>query len=405
MKSIISEKIKEEFPIFKRKINGKRLVYLDSAATSQKPRQVINAEKEFYEKMNANIHRGIYRLSEEATIAYEDAHRKVARLINARFKEIIFTKNTTESINLLAYTLGQRLKKDDEILITLMEHHSNFVPWLQLAKRTGAKIKYMQVDKEGKVKVEESLFTRKTKIVAFSHVSNVLGIINPVKEITEKAHKAGALVVLDAAQSVPHLPVDVQELDVDFMAFSSHKMLGPTGIGVLYGKQELLETLAPFLFGGDMIREVTQEETTFNDLPWKFEAGTPNIAGGIAFGAAVDYLMNLGLKNIEEYERELLRYAHERLAQVKEIILYGPKDLNKKTSIIAFNIKGIHPHDVASILDQEGVCIRGGHHCAMPLIKALGLDAVCRVSFSIYNTKEDIDVFIKALEKVKQVFL
>ncbi len=405
MKTIIPKDIKKDFPIFTREIHGKPLVYLDSASTSQKPKQVIDTEKEYYERMNANIHRGVYKLSEEATLAYEDAHRKVARLINAKFKEIIFTKNTTESINLLAYTLGQKLKKGDEILITAMEHHSNLVPWQQVAKRAGATLKIMQVNKQGELIVDDKLFTKKTKIVAFSHVSNVLGTINPVQEIIQKAHAVGALVVLDAAQSVPHMPVDVQDLDVDFMAFSSHKMLGPTGIGVLYGKQALLEVLNPFLFGGDMIREVKFEDTTFNDLPWKFEAGTPNIAGAIAFGAAVDYLMNMGLKNIEQHEQELLRYAHEQLAKVKGLTLYGPKDLTKKSGIVAFNMEGIHSHDVSSIVDQEGICIRGGHHCAMPLIKELKLEAACRVSFYLYNTKEDIDRLVKALEKVRQVFL
>ncbi len=405
MKSIIPKDIKKEFPIFTREINGKSLIYLDSASTSQKPQVVIDTEKNYYERMNANVHRGVYQLSEEATLAYEDAHRKVARLINAKFKEIIFTKNTTESVNLVAYTLGQTLKKGDEILITVMEHHSNLVPWQQVAKRTGATLKAIAVDKKGQLIIDEELFTKKTKIVAFSHVSNVLGTINPVKDIIKKAHAVNALVVLDAAQSVPHMPVDVQELDVDFMAFSSHKMLGPTGIGVLYGKQALLENLDPFLFGGDMIREVKMEDSTFNDLPWKFEAGTPHIAGGIALGAAVDYLMNIGLKNIEQHERELLAYAHEQLSKVKGITIYGPTNLIHKGGIISFNIEGIHSHDVASILDTEGICIRGGHHCAMPLMKNMDLAATCRVSFYLYNTKEDIDRLVKALEKVKKVFL
>ena len=288
MKTLIPKEIKNDFPIFKRKIHGKSLVYLDSASSSQKPKQVIEALSNYYEKMHANIHRGIYTLSEEATLAYEDAHRKVARLINAKFKEIIFTKNTTESINLLAYSLGLELKKGDEILLTEMEHHANLVPWQQIAKRVGAVVKFIKVNKEGELIVDEQLFTKKTKIVAVTHISNVLGTINPIAEIIGKGHKVGAKVVIDAAQSIPHMPFDVKALDADFVAFSSHKMLGPTGIGVLYGKQELLEQMTPFLYGGDMIKEVTLEDSTFNDLPWKFEAGTPNIAGGIAFGTAVE---------------------------------------------------------------------------------------------------------------------
>ena len=404
MKSIIPPTIKEDFPIFKRKIQGKKLVYLDSASSSQKPKQVIQALSNYYEKMHANIHRGIYTLSEEATLAYEDAHRKVARLINAKFKEIIFTKNTTESINLLAYSLGLELKKGDEILLTEMEHHANLVPWQQIAKRVGAVVKFIKVNKEGELIVDEQLFTKKTKIVAVTHISNVLGTINPIAEIIGKGHKVGAKVVIDAAQSIPHMPFDVKALDADFVAFSSHKMLGPTGIGVLYGKQELLEQMTPFLYGGDMIKEVTLEDSTFNDLPWKFEAGTPNIAGGIAFGTAVEYLTNIGMHNIEQHDKELLKYAHEQLSKVKGITIYGPKDLKKKSSIIAFNFEDIHPHDVSSILDTEGIAIRGGHHCAMPLMKILNLQSSCRLSLYLYNTTEDIDALVKALEKVRKVF-
>ncbi|MBS3144757.1 cysteine desulfurase [Candidatus Woesearchaeota archaeon] len=404
MKTLIPKEIKNDFPIFKRKIHGKSLVYLDSASSSQKPKQVIEALSNYYEKMHANIHRGIYTLSEEATLAYEDAHRKVARLINAKFKEIIFTKNTTESINLLAYSLGLELKKGDEILLTEMEHHANLVPWQQIAKRVGAVVKFIKVNKEGELIVDEQLFTKKTKIVAVTHISNVLGTINPIAEIIGKGHKVGAKVVIDAAQSIPHMPFDVKALDADFVAFSSHKMLGPTGIGVLYGKQELLEQMTPFLYGGDMIKEVTLEDSTFNDLPWKFEAGTPNIAGGIAFGTAVEYLTNIGMHNIEQHDKELLKYAHEQLSKVKGITIYGPKDLKKKSSIIAFNFEDIHPHDVSSILDTEGIAIRGGHHCAMPLMKILNLQSSCRLSLYLYNTTEDIDALVKALEKVRKVF-
>ncbi len=404
MKTIISKDIKNDFPIFQRKIHGKPLVYLDSAASSQKPKQVIQALSNYYEKMHANIHRGIYTLSEEATLAYEDAHRKVARLINAKFKEIIFTKNTTESINLLAYSLGLELKKGDEILLSEMEHHANLVPWQQIAKRVGAVVKFLKVNKDGELIVDDKLFTNKTKIVSVAHISNVLGTINPIKEIIIKAHKIGAKVIIDAAQSIPHMPVDVKELNADFVAFSGHKMLGPTGIGVLYGKQELLEQMTPFLYGGDMIKEVTLETSTFNDLPWKFEAGTPNIAGGIAFGVAIEYLMNIGMHNIEQHDKELLQYAQQQLSKVKGITLYGPKDLKKKACIIAFNFEDIHPHDVSSILDTEGIAIRGGHHCAMPLMKALGIQASCRLSLYLYNTPEDIDALVKALEKVRKVF-
>ncbi len=404
MKTLIPKEIKNDFPIFKRKIHGKSLVYLDSASSSQKPKQVIEALSSYYEKMHANIHRGIYTLSEEATLAYEDAHRKVARLINAKFKEIIFTKNTTESINLLAYSLGLELNKGDEILLTEMEHHANLVPWQQIAKRVGAVVKFIKVNKEGELIVDEKLFTKKTKIVSVVHISNVLGTINPIEKIISLGHKVGAKVIIDAAQSIPHISFDVKALDADFVAFSSHKMLGPTGIGVLYGKQELLEQMTPFLYGGDMIKEVTLENTTFNDLPWKFEAGTPNIAGGIAFGAAVEYLMNIGMHNIEQHDKELLKYAHEQLSKVKGITIYGPKDLNKKSAIIAFNFEDIHPHDISSILDTEGIAIRGGHHCAMPLMKVLGIQSSCRLSLYLYNTPEDIDALVKALEKVRKVF-
>ncbi|MBI1973057.1 cysteine desulfurase [Candidatus Woesearchaeota archaeon] len=404
MKTTIPPSIKNDFPIFKRKIHGKPLVYLDSASSSQKPRQVIDTIKDYYEKTHANIHRGVYTLSEEATLAYEDAHRKVARFINAKFKEIIFTKNTTESINLLAYSLGLELKKGDEILLTEMEHHSNLVPWQQIAKRVGAAVKFMKVSQEGELVIDNKLFTPNTKIVAVTHISNVMGTINPIKEIIQKARSIGAKVVIDAAQSAPHIPIDVKELDADFLAFSSHKMLGPTGVGVLYGKQEFLEKMTPFLYGGDMIKEVKLEDTTFNDLPWKFEAGTPNIAGGIALGTAIDYLTNIGMHSIDQHEKELLQYAHEQLSKVKGITIYGPRDLKKKAGIIAFNFEDIHPHDVSSILDTEGIAIRGGHHCAMPLMKVLDIQASCRLSLYLYNTKEDIDVLVKALEKVRKVF-
>jgi len=399
-------KIRKDFPILKRKINGKPLVYLDNAATSQKPKVVIDALNNYYKKYNANVHRGIHKLSEEATQAYEETRKKVAKFINAKSeKEIIFTKNTTEAINLVMYSLGMQLKAGDEIISSVMEHHSNIVPW-QFLQNFGIKLKFVDINEDGTLKLEdyEKLITENTKLITVAHVSNVLGTINPVKEISKIARKNNALFLVDAAQSVPHIKVDVQEINCDFMAFSSHKMLGPTGVGVLYGKRELLEQMKPFLYGGDMIREVSLYETKYNEVPWKFEAGTPNIADVIAFGAAIDYLEKIGMKNIEKHEKELTKYALKKLSKIKNLEIYGPKNLNQRIGVISFNLKNIHPHDVASILDQEGIAIRSGHLCAQPLMKRLNIQAAARASFYLYNTKQEIDKLAYALLKVKRVF-
>ena len=394
--------MRKDFPILGRKVNGKSLVYLDNAATSQKPLQVIDAISQYYKVYNSNVHRGIHKLSEEATVEYERAHSKSASLINSSFEEIVFTKNTTESINLLAYSLGLRLQKGDEILLSEMEHHSNLVPWQQIAKMRKAVVKYVCVTADGLLEMDDfhSKLGKRTKIVSVAHVSNVLGTINPVKEMARAVHDAGALFVVDAAQSVPHMPVDVMSIGCDFLAFSAHKMLGPTGIGVLYGKKDLLEEMPPFLYGGDMIREVSFEDSRFNDLPWKFEAGTPNIAGAVGFGAAIDYLKKVGLENIFGHEKNLAAYALKLLSDAK-VEIYGPK---VRTGVVSFNLAGIHAHDVAAILDQEGIAVRGGHHCAMPLMKKLNINGSVRASFYLYNTKDDVEALAAALSKVWKVF-
>ena len=399
------EKIRKDFPILDVKVHGKPLIYLDNAATTQKPKTVINAVTDYYENYNANIHRSIHKLGEEATAAYEEAHSKVANFINAGFEEIIFTKGTTEGLNLLAYSLTNDLRAGDEIVISQMEHHSNFVPWQQLALRKKLKLKFIEIDENGLLKkdsINENI-TDKTKIVSLTHVSNVLGTVNDVKEIGKIAHENDALFIVDAAQSVPHIPVDVKKIDCDFLAFSGHKMLGPTGIGGLYGKKELLQEMEPFLYGGEMIKEVTFEQTKFNDLPWKFEAGTMNIAQGIGLGAAIDYLNKIGMKNIENYENGLVSYAMKRLSEIKEIEIYGP-DADKRSGLVAFNVKDVHAHDTATILDGEGIAVRAGHHCAMPLASVLGIAASARASFYLYNTKEEIDKLAEGINKVIKVF-
>jgi cysteine desulfurase/selenocysteine lyase len=401
-----TNKIRRDFPILKRRVNGKPLIYLDNAATSQKPEAVIDALTTYYKKYNANVHRGIHKLSEEATQAYEETRKKISKFINAKSeKEIIFTKNTTEAINLVMYSFGMQLKPGDEVISSVMEHHSNIVPW-QFLQNFGIKLKFVDINEDGTLKIEdyEKLITPHTKLIAVTHVSNVLGTINPIKEISRIAHKNNILLLVDAAQSVPHMEVDVQEIDCDFMAFSSHKMLGPTGVGVLYAKRELLERMKPFLYGGDMIREVSLYETKYNEVPWKFEAGTPNIADVIAFGAAIEYLEKIGMKNIEKHERELTKYALKKLSKIKNLEIYGPKNPNQRIGVISFNLKNIHPHDVASILDQEGIAIRSGHLCAQPLMKRLNIQAAARASFYLYNTKKDIDKLVQALLKVKKVF-
>lgn len=400
-------KIKEDFPIFERKVNGKSLVYLDNAATAQKPLSVIESIENYYKRHNANIHRGVHTLSYESTVMYEEGHKKVAEFIGAPdWTNIIFTRNATESINLVAYGWGlHNLNEGDEVLITIMEHHSNIVPWQMLRDLRGIKLRYIDVDEEGKLRLDnlDSLITDKTRLVSIIHASNVTGAVNPVKFIAEEAKKVGALVLVDGAQSVPHLPIDVLDMGCDFFVASGHKMLGPTGIGFLYGREELLLEMKPFLYGGDMIEKVTMEESTWNELPWKFEAGTPNIAGGIALGAAVDYLNLFGIENICSHEAELTEYAAARLSEIPWIKTYGPT-VGERVGVISFNVDGVHPHDVAGTLDEEGIAVRSGHHCAQPLMHRLGMDYAARMSFYIYNTKEEIDLTIQALEKAKKLF-
>jgi cysteine desulfurase / selenocysteine lyase len=400
--------IRQDFPILARQVHNKPLVYLDSTASSQKPRAVLEAMDEYYHMYNANVHRGVYEISEEATARMERARVKVARFINARqSKQVIFTRNTSESINLVAYSWGSaNIQAGDLILLTEMEHHSNLVPWQLLALRTGARLEFIPVTDDGQLRLDvyAQLLEQKPKLVAFTHMSNVLGTINPVREMVASAHAAGALALVDAAQSVPHLLVDVQELNVDFLCFSGHKMLGPTGIGVLYGKRELLEEMPPFMGGGDMIRTVHLRESTWNDLPWKFEAGTPAIAEAIGLGAAVDYLSALGMENVVRHEQEITAYALQQLQALPELTIYGP-EASKRGGVVSFTLGDIHPHDLASILDQEvGVAIRAGHHCAQPLMERYGLSATARASFYVYTTPMDIDVLVDGLRKAQRIF-
>lgn len=399
-------KIREDFPILSLKVNGRDIVYLDNSATSQKPKAVINAIKEYNEKMNGNPHRGAHYLSVAATEAYENAREKVKRFIGAdKSNEIIFTRNTTESINLIAYTYGMTyIKPGDEIVIAVSEHHSNILPWQMVARAKNAVLKYMYLNKEGILDDNEfkSKITDKTKIVSIAQMSNVLGTIFPVKEIIKYAHSKGAVVIVDGAQSVPHMKVDVKDLDADFFAFSGHKMLGPMGIGVLYGKEKILLETPPFLTGGDMIEYVTEQEATFAELPHKFEAGTQNVEGAVGLAAAIDYLEAIGLDEIEEYERQLTSYTLDKLKEIPYVSLYGPKDVNLRGGIISFNIKDVHPHDVASIIDTYGVSVRSGHHCAQPLMKYLGIQASCRASFYFYNTFEEADKFIDSIKNVRK---
>lgn len=400
------QRIREDFPILSRQVNGKPLVYFDSSATSQKPSPVIAAINNYYKNHNANVHRGIHKLAEEATIAYEEAHQKVSRFIHGKgLEEIVFTKNTTESLNLLAYSLTKSLKKGDEIALTQMEHHSNLVPWQQLSKERGLVVKFIKIDQEGKLDPEsiQETITKKTKIVSLTHVSNALGTVNPVKEIGKIAHENGALFVVDAAQSVPHMPVDVTKLECDFLAFSGHKMCGPTGIGVLYGKKELLENLPPFLYGGEMISQVTFEDTSFAELPWKFEAGTMNIAEAVGLAAAIDYLTKIGMENVHQYEKSLTSYGYKILSDIPNLTLYGPSP-PERAGILSFNVSGIHPHDLSTLLDQDGIAIRAGHHCAMPLMNVLNVPGTARASLYFYNTREELDRLAESLEKAKKVF-
>ena len=385
---------KKDFPI----LLENNIAYLDSGATTQKPREVIDAVDRYYKTQNANPHRGAYSLSIEATQVYEQTREKVAKFINSQSSsQIIFTKNASESLNLIAYSYGlDNLKKDDEIVLSIMEHHSNLVPWQYVAKKTGSKLKYMYINDNFELSDEEikSKITDKTKIVGITHVSNVTGTINNVEEIIKYAHSKGAIVVLDASQSIPHMKIDVQKLDADFVVFSGHKMLSPLGIGVLYGKKELLENMTPFLMGGDMIEYVYEQETTYAPLPSKFEAGTQNVGGVVGLGAAIDYIEKVGYDNIEKIEKELVKYVK----------LYMTSNENNHSAVISFNIIGVHPHDVASILDSQGVCVRSGNHCAQPLLRYLGIDSTCRASFYLYNTKEDVDRLVEAIKKAYKMF-
>ncbi|KGE18505.1 cysteine desulfurase [Paenibacillus wynnii] len=398
--------IREHFPILNQNINGHPLVYLDSAATSQKPRQVIEAVKKYYEWDNANVHRGVHTLGSRATDAYEGAREKLAKFINARStKEIIFTRGTTTALNIVASSYGpSAVGEGDEIVLTQMEHHSNLIPWQQLAKRTGATLKYIPLQPDGTITLEdaEKTITDKTKIVAIAYVSNVMGVTHPIKELAAIAHRHGAVIVVDGAQSTPHMKVDVQALDCDFYALSGHKMLAPTGIGALYGKRSLLEAMDPVEFGGEMIDDVGLYESTWKELPWKFEGGTPIIAGAVGLGAAIDFLQEIGLDEIHHHETELAAYAEQRLSEINGLTIYGP--LKRKVGVVTFNLGDVHPHDVATVLDAEGIAIRAGHHCCQPLMRWLEVSSTARASFYLYNTEEDVDRLVSALLKTKEYF-
>lgn len=421
-------KIREDFPILKRKLKGdKSLVYLDNAATTQKPQAVIDAIREYYMNYNSNIHRAVHQMAEEATIAFETARQKVAKFVNARSAdEIIFTRNATEAINLVAYSWGRKyVGTGDRVIITEIEHHSNIVPWQILTKEKGARLQYVGVDDNGYLKMQEYsdyLATPKStdenksggrsgagvegraKLVSVSHMSNVLGTIIPIYDIIRMAHEKGVPVLVDGAQSVPHMPVDVQKLDCEFMAFSAHKMLGPTGVGVLYAKREVLDEMPPFMGGGDMIKEVHKYETRYNDLPFKFEGGTPNIADVIGFGAAIDYLQDIGMDKVREHEIDITKYAIDAITGIKGVTLYGPSDVRDRGGVVSFNIGDIHPHDLATIMSDHGVAIRSGHHCAQVLMERLDVAATSRASFYIYNTKDEVDIFINALHEARRLF-
>lgn len=406
--SFSADKIKADFMILNQFVNEEPLVYLDNAATSQKPTTVLAAVEQYYRQNNANVHRGVHTLAERATAQYEAARQKVQHFIHAKESaEVLFTRGTTTSLNWVAKSYGEEsVHQGDEILISVMEHHSNIVPWQQLAKRQRAVLKYIDITSEGLLDMDSlrSQLTNKTKIVSLAHVSNVLGVVNPIQKIAHLVHEAGAVLVVDGAQAVPHQKVDVQELDVDFYAFSGHKMLGPTGIGVLYGKRHLLEQMEPVEFGGEMIDIVTEQESTWKELPWKLEAGTPNIAGAIGLGAAIDYMETVGVDDIQQHEKELMQYLWPKLTAIPGLTIYGPKDLNQRTGIITFNLEGIHPHDVATAMDMEGVAIRAGNHCAQPLMTRLGCGSSARASFYAYNTTADADKFVEALIATKEFF-
>ena len=403
-----SKQIRSYFPILDQEVNGHPLVYLDSAATSQKPIQVIETLESYYKGYNSNVHRGVHTLGTKATDAYEGAREKVRKFISANsIEEIVFTRGTTTALNTVAQSYAmEQVKEGDEIVISPMEHHSNIIPWQQVAKKTGATLKYLPLQEDGTISLVdvEKTVTSQTKLVAVTYVSNVLGVINPIKEIAAIAHKNGAVMVVDAAQGAPHIKIDVQDLDCDFLAFSGHKMCGPTGIGVLYGKKHLLENMEPIEFGGEMIDFVGLYESTWKELPWKFEAGTPIIAGAIGLGAAIDFLEEIGLDNITEHEHKLAAYAMEKMSTVKGLSIYGPKDAKNRAGVITFNIEDVHPHDVATVLDAEGIAVRAGHHCAQPLMKWLNVSATARASFYLYNSEEDIDKLVSGIVKTKEYF-
>ncbi|MDF2037472.1 cysteine desulfurase [Bacillus sp. CMF12] len=403
-----AREIRQMFPILDQEVNGKSLVYLDSAATSQKPVPVIEALDKYYREYNSNVHRGVHTLGTRATDGYEGAREKVRKFINAKStEEVIFTRGTTTAINTVAASYGRtKLTEGDEIVISYMEHHSNIIPWQQVAKHTGATLKYLPLQEDGTVSLEDvrATVTADTKIVSIMQVSNVLGVMNPIKEIAKIAHENGAIMVVDGAQSAPHMKIDVQDLDCDFLAFSGHKMCGPTGIGVLYGKKKHLEKMEPVEFGGEMIDFVGLYESTWKELPWKFEGGTPIIAGAIGLGAAIDFLEQIGLDEIEAYEHKLAAYAMEKMSAIDGMTIYGPKEASKRAGLVTFNIDDVHPHDVATVLDAEGIAVRAGHHCAQPLMKWLKVSATARASFYLYNTEEDIDKLVSGLVKTKEYF-
>jgi len=398
------QSIRAEFPILTQKVNGKPLVYFDNAATSQKPKVVIAAIASYYEEINANIHRGVHKLSQLATDAYEVSRVKIQNHINAKHSyEVLFTSGTTHGINLVSNGFASLLKEGDEVMVSALEHHSNIVPWQMLCERTGAKLTVIPMDENGELIFSEfeKLLSEKTKIIAVNHISNALGTINPIKKIIEKAHQFGTAVLIDGAQATPHVKPDVQELDCDFYVFSGHKICGPTGTGILYGKEEWLNKLPPYQGGGEMIKEVTFEKTTYAELPHKFEAGTPNIAGGIVLGTAIDYLNEVGFENIAAYEHELLEYGTKRLLEIEGLKIYGPKSLDNKTSVISFNVGNIHPYDIGTIVDKMGIAVRTGHHCAQPIMNFFNIPGTIRASFSFYNTKEEIDTLVEAVKKAQ----
>ena len=406
MSGFNAEAIKQDFPILDQIVNDEPLVYLDNAATTQKPKQVLAAIENYYLRDNANVHRGVHTLAERATAAYEAARERVRSFINASSsREVLFTRGTTTSLNWVAQFAAERLQPGDEVMISIMEHHSNVIPWQEACRKTGAKLVYVYL-KDGALDMEDfrAKLNERTKLVSLAHASNVLGVINPIKEIAQLVHQQGALLVVDGAQSIPHMKIDVQDLDVDFFAFSGHKMAGPTGIGVLYGKEELLEQMSPVEFGGEMIDFVYEQEATWKELPWKFEAGTPNMAGAIGLAAAIDYLEDLGMDAISQHEQDLIAYVFPKLQAVEGLIIYGSQDLAQRSGVIAFNLDGLHPHDVATALDYEGVAVRAGHHCAQPLLTYLQVPATVRASFYVYNTYADCDKLVDALEKTKEFF-